>query len=362
MNYAIQYWSPALQQYLKDAYRYEPSNGFVTRRLKDRGPVGSLTKNNDLLLGVTFEGRQYMIRVTKLAYFLQTGKQFHRFVWKDDNKLNNAFENLMAVGKELEPDMTYDAALEDRMSEQMRIRFLRQKEAQLKMQEKTIEAKVSYEQMKKFNGVRLMPLMSPEMMELKKRRDEKEKQEMLAQEREAKRVKNKEELDAIAQKNAAFIEKCKTTWRNGLYTGGNRKQADMFMEHCNLYSGVVKTHEELWQEILAMGDKSMEALAEDMEKWEYDRYFVAIQYHWLAEKAIAEYNLDNFLKDYKYKGQNWLGSYGEVPAAEQLQGVPGELPAGNEPASELAGNQPQVSQANPTALEVEPTPPLVGTP
>lgn len=317
MNYAIQYWPPGLQEYLKNNYRYEPATGFVTRRLKDKGPVGSITKNNDLLIGVTFEGKQWMLRVTKLAYFLATGQQFHKFAWKDDNKLNNELSNLVPIGKELQPDMIYNVALEDQMTDRLRTQHQRQLEATIKYRQDVIDKREKFEEQRKYE-LRQKIVYSPEMLAWKKMHDEKKKIEYEKELAEAKRVKSKEELETVAKKGQEFIDKCKTTWRNGIFTGCSRKQADLFIQHCNEYSGQPMTVEELFANIPKLGYAQWEEAQEHMEKWIVDRHWVAYWFHW--EKENGTDTINRAIARYQYKGQDWLGTYGEVPAGNQPLG------------------------------------------
>lgn len=280
MNTRVQYWHSALQDYLRESYLYHPETGHVVRRHKNRGPIGSVTKNYDLLMGATFEGKQYMIRVVKLAYFLQTGKQYHKFDWKDGDKLNNRFDNIVPIGREVMEELNYPTSIEDRTSEYVRRQFQERMQLREEYLQDIAQKKKVWEDERRYTR-KVIAVKNPEFLESKKRMDEQAKRNVELEAAQAARPPEK--------------------WREGLPTYTTVKIAQAFMEDCNTFSSEPLSFSELITRFIQeKGKGDMKAqLNEYDEKWRADRFWCAYCLTHLEE--YGEQSITSLLNQYKWR-------------------------------------------------------------
>ncbi len=99
------YWTPEECALLRAKYRYDPTTGRVARVVPEwqswPDPIGSMNGSGQLVATIPLNGVQTIVRVTKLAYLLATGKQVHKFAWKDRDRTNNRLDNLIPLGEEI---------------------------------------------------------------------------------------------------------------------------------------------------------------------------------------------------------------------------------------------------------------------
>jgi hypothetical protein len=323
----IQFWERALKEHLMQTYEYNKENGDVTRKWygvkgpKPLGSLGSRTNNGDLLLTVNFDGKQWMIRIVKLAYFLETGKQFHKFVWLDGNRLNNRFENIVPNGPEIVSPEEYIKEIALGKEEQEESHRARRAELKRLADELAEQRKATAEREKKekllnkaAESVKVSKLLTPaqQLALANKKRDD----EIADHERKLKSgyyeerdsieyTLRKPNLDAREEVTRKVFEmNRKDRWKNGLYTKGSIEQAVKFLEDCNEFSDRLATNEEL---IAECGNEEFTKLAEGREKWEFDRMWAAAIVG--AMSRHGKHFAESEFEQYKYKEQEVVGNY-----------------------------------------------------
>lgn len=97
----LQFWHGSLREFLTSNYEYDMDSGLVSRKRdlygerKSEKPIGSTSASGDKVVVALFEEKQWMIRVVKLAVFLMTGEQHQRFSFRDGDKMNTIWENIV---------------------------------------------------------------------------------------------------------------------------------------------------------------------------------------------------------------------------------------------------------------------------
>ena len=306
----IKYWPVELQEEIKRLYFYVEAEGTVHRRrerqgvLYDTGPIGTLTTANKFITVLHFANQPYCLMMTRLAMFLATGKQYKTVRAKNGIETDLSLDNLIALGPELEPDESGQAALiRQQMRKTIEERKLWQLEVDIDKKNKEKEAFLELKNKSKANRLARQPspkLDEPEPtpMDLfnaigaKWRHDWKEKHEYMEMVRE-------KILPGLAElKKIEFV--------NGIWTGITIEEATEWA--MNVFKlGIIK--EKPVDYALAQGPNSAPRFIElanndEIEKYDFDYFWVGFA---LSAKIVHDDmgSAIGRLVQYKYKNADW---------------------------------------------------------
>lgn len=106
-NSNLSYWPVEIQEELRKNFSYDAEKGEVRRVVppargpRQRGAVGSVTSNGELVMTIKVLGKQTTFRMAKVAVLLATGKQYKNIAFKDGNRMNLKWDNLVPIGEPL---------------------------------------------------------------------------------------------------------------------------------------------------------------------------------------------------------------------------------------------------------------------
>jgi hypothetical protein len=305
-------WSQEVRDYLTKTYRYEKESGFVFRIYepskgpKQAGSVGSINRK-ELVLVVNINKKSYLIRVHKLAVFLETGQVYEKITHKDGNMLNNKWENLLPVGIPLSVD---GSSIELSADEQViAVEEYKQKQEAL-LAEVAEKKRLEKEAFEKSKAEHLAT-------KIKEKGKEKSPPEPLVDYQATWARINAE----IAKKNAewaahpfmqdymkmqAKYENRLATYKHltGICTGMDKYDMDCFGKDCSVVDGLSVS------EFYEANNRTIDK--KTAPKWVVDRLKVGFFEKMLEKGMISKEQVSAFLKKYTWKGDIVPNTYGEL--------------------------------------------------
>lgn len=323
----VQFWSREFCKFLMETYDYDKVTGLVKRKHWNvKGPktyasIGSINKQGILVLPVGFEGKQIMVRVSKLCYFLATGLQHREVQPKNGVKIDNSFDNLLPIGPVILDPTIYMAEVEKEKTHSLEEWGKKVDEAKAEGERLAQERREKYED------------------ELKKRREERVVKNPLLAEKHAQKMKEFSRREKIRKQNEDFekiypngyerprdmrgeihsdningqlkIERAMReewfaeAWMEfGLWTDCREADIREFWKKCEDMVGPV-TPEELQYKYFEKGcsDEESQRALMTLDKWEHDRWSIGTWFRWIKSGDLAEKNLWCMGRDYEWKGQ-----------------------------------------------------------
>lgn len=313
-------WSREIEQELLGRFEYDPIEGCIRKRevvgslVLQGKTIGSLSPTGDWVFTVALThapGKLTMIRLARLAVFLQTGQQCEHLIFKDGNRSNMKWDNLLPIGL-LSNEKVSPARLEEARS--------------LYEKRKLEEAAKAVEIAREKTRIRQLARETDEQRERRLIREAKAEADRIAAAGVAEFLKNnpsgyvdttswsgpsQEEIeldkahrDACAMDSSYRIER-------GLVTGMSYDQVREFWKlHDPSGSGYVEFLEEckrLGQDWLAVQPKPI-----------HDKVTAAYLLTYFDEGSFVLRSVNEFMSEYKWQGQPVKGSYNDLSPQAQL--------------------------------------------
>ncbi len=314
----ILYWPEELQEHLRETFTYDPVAGEVKRVKwprkgpKTYGPAGTQAASGDLLMTVIFGSRQWIVRLHKLAVFLQTGKQYTKIMFRDGNRMNIRYDNLLPVGEPEQENMTQSVELKERMKAAAQEHKSKQLSTEKLIEEGRAPRKSTPAEPAENPFVRMereWRVANPDYKGTWKQWSD--EQQAIKDEETRKKYGPIDEARRKAAMEAHELY-VKVRYKRGLLTGMKKPQMEMFRDEA-----LAAKNTTLEEYAKLHGNTLHETLVATMEKWEVD--LVTACWLKLHEDSGARTPGDvrGFLASYMWKDEWVTGDYDQLDAYHQ---------------------------------------------